>query len=102
MEVAENYYVSRAEMESSIRARAAFENQPIDALYCHPLYEDLNRAIAEYNATGNTRIITGAIDTRIAQSLRSVDGLMSRGSPAQKQLGAISDRGHYFTGGRNR
>ena len=102
MEVAENYYLSRAEMESSIRARAAFENQPIDALYCHPLYEDLNRAIAEYKATGNTRIITGAIDTRIAQSLRSVDGLMSRGSPAQKQLGAIIDRGHYFTGARNR
>lgn len=101
-EIAENYYPSRTEMESSIRARAAFENEPIDALYCHPLYEDLNRAIADYKATGNTQIITDAIDTRIKQSLRSVDGLIARGSPAQKQLGAIIDRGHYFTGVRNR
>ena len=101
-EVAENYYASRTEMESSIRARAAFENEPLDALYCHPLYEDLNRAIVEYKATGNTQIITDAIDTRIKQSLRSVDGLIARGSPAQKQLGALIDRGHYFTGVRNR
>ena len=102
METASTYYTSRSEMQNSITARAAFENQPIDALYCHPLYEGLNRAIAEYKASGNTKIITNAIDTRIAQSLRSVDGLLSRGSPAQKQLGAIIDRGHYFTGVRNR
>ena len=102
MEAAKNYYVSRAEMESSIRARAAFENQPIDALYCHPLYEDLNRVIAEYKASGNAQIISDAIDTRIAQSLRSVDGLLSRGTRTQKQLGALIDRGHYVTGVRNR
>ena len=102
MEVAENYYANHTEMENSIRARAAFENHPIDALYCHPLYQDLNRAIAEYKATGHAQIISDAIDTRIAQSLRSVDGLLLRGSRAQKQLGAIIDRGHYFTGVRNR
>ncbi|HVF23468.1 MAG TPA: hypothetical protein VM941_10345 [Pyrinomonadaceae bacterium] len=102
MDVAENYYANRTEMESSIRARAAFENQPLDALYCHPLYEDLNRGISEYKATGNAQIISDAIDKRIAQSLRSVDGLLSRGTPTQKQLGAIVDRGHYFTGVRNR
>jgi hypothetical protein len=102
MEVAENHYTSRAEMERSIKARAAFENQPIDALYCHPLYQDLNRAIVAYKATGNTQIISDAIDTRIARSLRSVDGLQSRGNSAQKQLGALIDRGHYFPGLRNR
>jgi hypothetical protein len=102
MRTASAYYKNPAEMQNSITARAAFENQPIDALYCHPHYEDLNRAIAEYKATGYTQIITDAIDTRITNSLRSVDGLLSRGTPAQKQLGAIVDRGHYFTGVRNR
>jgi hypothetical protein len=102
MEAASAYYTSPAEMQNSITARAAFENQPIDALYCHPLYEDLNRAIAEYKATGNAQIISEAIDTRIARSLRSVDGLAFRGSRAQKQLGALIDRGHFFLGVRNR
>ena len=79
---------------------AAFENQPLDALYCHPLYEDLNRAIAEYKATGNAQLITVAIDTRIARSLRSVDGLRLRGTTAQKQLGAMIDRGDYIFAAR--
>lgn len=100
MSVAANFYRSRTEMERSITSRAAFENQPLDALYCHPLYEDLNRAIAEYKASGNALIISDAIDTRIAQSLRSVDGLLSRGTAAQKQLGAMIDRGDYIFGPR--
>jgi hypothetical protein len=100
MSVAENFYRNRAEMERSITARAAYENQPLDALYCHPLYEDLNRAIADYKASGNAQIISDAIDSRIAQSLRSVDGLLTRGTRAQKQLGAMIDRGDYIAGGR--
>jgi hypothetical protein len=100
MSVAENFYRSRAEMERSITSRAAFENQPLDALYCYPLYEDLNRAITEYKASGNAQIISDAIDTRIAQSLRSVDGLLSRGTAAQQQLGAMIDRGDYIFGPR--
>ena len=100
MSVAENFYRNRAEMERSITARAAYENQPLDALYCHPLYEDLNRAIADYKASGNAQIISDAIDSRIAQSLRSVDGLLTRGTRAQKQLGGMIDRGDYIAGGR--
>lgn len=78
MDVAEEYYSSRTEMERSITARAAFENQPIDALYGAPLYEELKQAIAEYKATGNAQIISDAIDSRITRSLRSVDGLSAR------------------------
>jgi hypothetical protein len=89
-------YDSRAEMERSITARAAFENQPLDALYCRPLFEDLGTAIAEYKATGNPQIISDAVNSRITQSLRSVDGLLSRGIRAQKQLGAMIDRGDYI------
>ena len=96
MNVAENFYRTRTELERSLTSRAAFENQPLDALYGHPLSEDLNRAIAEYKATGKAQIISEAIDTRVAQSLRSVDGLLSRGTAAQKQLGALIDRGDYI------
>jgi hypothetical protein len=77
MDVAADYYSSRAEMERSITGRVAFENQPIDALYCASLYEELMQAIAEYKATGNAQIISDAIDSRITRSLRSVDGLLA-------------------------
>lgn len=80
LDVAGDYYPSRSEMERSITARAAFENQPIDTLYCAPLYKELTQAIAEYKATGNAQIISEAIDSRITRSLRSVDGLLARGN----------------------
>lgn len=78
MDVAEYYYPGRAEMERSVTTRAAFENQPIDALYCAPLYEQLTQAIADYKATGNAEIIRDAIDSRIARSLRRVDELAAK------------------------
>ena len=65
-------------IQTSIIARAEFENEPIDALYCSTLYADLNRAIADYKSTGNTEIIRDAIDSRVARSLRSVDGLLAQ------------------------
>jgi hypothetical protein len=77
MDVAADYYSGRAEMERSITGRVAFENQPIDALYCASLYEELMEAIAEYKATGNAQIISDAIDSRITRSLRNVDGLLA-------------------------
>ncbi|HET9478848.1 MAG TPA: hypothetical protein VFO72_05865, partial [Pyrinomonadaceae bacterium] len=80
MNVASVYYPSRSEMERSITSRAVFENQPLEALYCFPLYQELNAAIAEYKTTGNAQIISDAIDTRITRSLRSVDALLARGS----------------------
>jgi hypothetical protein len=61
----------------SIIARAEFENRPIDALYYSKLYSELNRAVAEYKATGDSKIIRDAIDTRVARSLRNVDGLLA-------------------------
>lgn len=97
MNIAAASYENRSAMERSVNARAAFENQPLDALYCYPLYQELNRAIAEYQATGDAQVIGDAIDTRVARSLRSVDGLLSRGTPAQKQLGAMIDRGDYIS-----
>ena len=70
-----------SEHKVSIIARAEFENEPIDGLYCSRLYADINRAIADYKSTGNSEIIREVVDTRIARSLRSVDGLVAgRGS----------------------
>ncbi|HEU4434480.1 MAG TPA: hypothetical protein VFR51_13940 [Pyrinomonadaceae bacterium] len=78
-----------AEHRDSIIARAEFENEPIDALYCSTLYEDLNRAIAKYKSTGNGEIIREAIDSRVARSLRSVDGLLAQGSSRRLPDGGL-------------
>jgi len=78
-----------AEYKTSIIARAEFENEPIDALYCSTLYADLNRAIADSKSSGNTEIIRDAIDSRVARSLRSVDGLLAQGSSRRLPDGGI-------------
>ena len=78
-----------AEYKDSIIARAEFENEPIDALYCSKLYDDLNRAIADYKSTGRTDIISDAIDTRVARSLRSVDGLLAQGTSRRLPDGGV-------------
>ncbi|HSK63872.1 MAG TPA: hypothetical protein VK893_08530, partial [Pyrinomonadaceae bacterium] len=75
MRIARDYYGTREEMERSICGRAAFENRPIEALYCYPLYETLNRVIDEYKATGNAKIISDTIDTLVEQSVRNLDRL---------------------------
>jgi hypothetical protein len=79
MNCAVDYYDSAEAMKVSISGRASFENEPIDALYCHSLYQKLNDAIADYKAGGKTECISEVIDTTIAQSLRSVDGLLAQG-----------------------
>src|SRR6185503_14611432 len=78
-----------AEYRDSIIARAEFENAPIDALYCSRLYDDLNQAIADYKATGNSEIIREAIDSRVTRSLRSVDGLLAQGSSRRLPDGGL-------------
>lgn len=77
------------EFKTSIIARAEFENEPIDALYSSTLYHDLNRAIADYKATGRPEIIRDAIDTRVARSLRSVDGLLVQGTSRRLNDGGV-------------
>jgi len=74
-----DYYDSVEAMEASIAARAAFENEPIEGLYCHSLYQRLNEAIADYKASGKTEYISEVIDATVARSLRSVDALLAQG-----------------------
>src|SRR6185503_893873 len=68
MNYAGDFYDSAEAMKASI-----------DALYCHSLYRRFNEAIAEYKASGKTEYISELIDTTVAQSLRSVDGLLAQG-----------------------
>jgi hypothetical protein len=78
-----------AEHRDSIVVRAEFENEPIDALYTSKLYEELNGAIAAYKSTGDSEIIRDAIDSRVARSLRSVDGLLAQGSSRRLPGGGL-------------
>ena len=88
-ESASDYYDSVEAMRASIAARASFENEPIDALYCHSLYQRLNEAIANYKASGKTAYISEVIDTTVARSLRSVDGLLKQGDWCVLEDGGI-------------
>jgi len=85
----DDYYDSVEGMKASIVARASFENEPIDALYCHSLYQRLNEAIADYKVSGKTECISEIIDTTIARSLRSVDGLLAQGDSRMLEDGGI-------------
>jgi len=86
---ASDYYDSVEAMKASIMARATFENEPIDALYCYSLYQRLNDAIAKYKATGKAEYISEVIDTTVARSLRSVDGLLAQGDSRMLEDGGI-------------
>ena len=79
MKYAGDFYDSAEAMKTSLVARASFENEPIDALYYHSLYQKLNEAIADYKSSGKPECISEVIDTTITQSLRSVDGLLAQG-----------------------
>jgi len=84
-----DYYDSVEAMKASIVARASFENEPIDALYCHSLYQKFNEAIADYKVSGKTECISEVIDATVAQSLRSVDGLLAQGDWRMLEDGGI-------------
>lgn len=84
-----DYYDDEEAMRSSIIARTAFENEPLDALYTYTLYERLNTAIAKYKATNNTDLLTDLIDGLVARSLRSVDGLLAQGTSRLVEDGSI-------------
>jgi hypothetical protein len=83
------YYGDLTSMQSSITARAAFENEPLDLLYTRKLYTGLRKAIASYRSTGKTDIVSDAIEQRIARSLRSVDGLLAQGESRRLNDGGV-------------
>jgi len=89
LDQAGSHYDDRESMIASLTARAAFENEPIDQLYTYALYERLNKAIAKYKKTGKPNCISDVIDTCVARSLRSVDGLLAQGNSRELPGGGI-------------
>lgn len=83
------FYGNIKNMEASISARAAFENEPLPCLYTHKLFRELREAISAYKSNGNTSIIREALDQRIAASVRSVDGLLAQGDSRRLVPGGI-------------
>jgi hypothetical protein len=88
-EYARAFYGNSKNMQTSISARAAFENAPLPSLYYRRLFPELRQAITIYRRTGNTRMLSDAIDQRIVDSLRNVDGLLSRGDSRRLVGGGI-------------
>lgn len=86
---AHEYYGDQQRMQASITTRAAFENEPLTALYAKLLYEETNKAIAAYRSNGNTELVRAAIDQRIATSLRSVDALLAQGDARRLRGGGV-------------
>lgn len=80
---------STRNMEASITARAAFENQPLTCLYSHKLFRELRQAIKNYKSTGDPEVISKALDERITASLRSVDALLGQGDTRFLRDGGI-------------
>jgi hypothetical protein len=87
--LAQTYYDDQPSMQSSITARAAFENEPLDFLYARRLYDDLRKAIAAYRATGNAEVVREALDQRISASLRNVDSLLVQGDSRRLRGGGV-------------
>lgn len=89
VDYARKYYGSVKRMQASIIARAAFENEPLDQLYYRSLYENMNKAIADYQATGDAEIVSKAINHTISASLRSVDALLIQGDSRRLPEGGV-------------
>ena len=97
---AAEYYGDAQSMQSSITARAAFENEPLGFLYSRKLLDDLRKTIVEYRSTGNPKIIREAIDERIVASLRNVDGLLAQGNSRRLIGGGVELQMRTIQGAR--
>src|SRR5262249_54881786 len=84
-----SYYDDRESMIASLTARAAFENEPIEALYGYSLYERLNSVIDKYKATGKGDCVEEIVENSIARSLRSVEGLLAQGDSRRLADGGV-------------
>lgn len=72
-------YDSLEAMKRSIAQRAAFENEPIEALYKAPAHDLFDRVVDEFGRTGDAKLLTEAIDKLAASSVRSFEALLELG-----------------------
>jgi hypothetical protein len=99
-DIGREYYCDLKQMQASIAARAAFENEPLDSLYSYKLLKAFKETIAVYRSTGNAALISEAIDRRISASMRNVDALLGQGNSRRMTGGGI-ELGMRSIGGIN-
>src|SRR5947209_2356039 len=87
--LASELYDGKLSMQASIKARAAFENEPISFLYRANIYKEFEQAVAAYKNTGNDALFREIIDRRAAVSLRNVDALLTQGTARRMNDGGF-------------
>ncbi|PYS77227.1 MAG: hypothetical protein DMF66_10595 [Acidobacteria bacterium] len=87
--LASELYGGKLSMQASIKARAAFENEPISFLYRANIYKEFEQAVAAYKNTGNDALFREIIDRRAAVSLRNVDALLTQGTARRMNDGGF-------------
>lgn len=92
------FYQDVKSMQTSITARAAFENEPMTALYAKSLSQALQTLIRVYRKSGNPEVIRSAMNERITTSLRSVDRLLSQGARERLPGGGLELEQHTIDG----
>jgi hypothetical protein len=88
----DGHYDSKEAMQRSIAQRAAFENEPIEALYKAPAHELFDRVVDEFGRTGDAKLLTEAIDKLAASSVRSFEALLELGGKGTIEGGIEIER----------
>ena len=83
------FYQDQQSMQASIKARAAFENEPIPALYAKSMSDDLHKLIRAYRLGRDPEVIRLALNERITVSIRSVDRLLTQGTCERLPRGGL-------------
>ncbi|HEX8068809.1 MAG TPA: hypothetical protein VF546_02580 [Pyrinomonadaceae bacterium] len=87
--LAPEFYGDRQNMQASIAARAAFENEPISFLYRANIYKEFEQVVAAYKADSDDALFREIIDRRVTASLRNVDALLTQGTARRMSDGGF-------------
>src|SRR5262249_12879275 len=83
------HYGAAAEMQTSVKLRAAFENRVTELLFRKTYCDDFDKPIAEYRATGDLDPVREPIDDRISASHRNIDRIVRQGRSQLLPDGAL-------------
>jgi hypothetical protein len=83
------FYDDKMSMRDSIKARAAFENEPLSLLYRANVYKEFKSVVSAYRRSGDEAVFGEFIDRKVAASLRRVDALLFQGSSRLMRDGSL-------------
>ncbi len=87
--VVPQFYGSAAAMQASIRARAEFENRPLERLYFERRRDVFRAAAAGFRSDRDADAVRKTIDATVAGSLRGVEALLVRGTARELDDGGV-------------